>query len=224
MATSGSAAVDCLRLGRSFSALLELEVDHVDLPRALVARVEAELLSVGPPETEDYCLFLGDAKGRAVPVRETELNLANCRVTRLVRNRAADMFALYDYGAPTGGIFHGGMLVETDAADLDREKRIGILIYNEQAFNRAKRQHHEYWDWWRNRNEWAELQDMCWQKGHNWNNLETVEKRGLCVYRREVVVEGRQGPVTRLKFLIDRDIPIFTSQESAEWWSRFLRV
>ena len=83
MATSGSAAVDCLRLGRSFSALLELEVDHVDLPRALVARVEAELLSVGPPETEDYCLFL----------------------------------------------------------------------YNEQAFNRAKRQHHEYWDWWRNRNE-----------------------------------------------------------------------
>ena len=45
------------------------------------------------------------------------------------------------------------MLVETEAADLDREKRIGILIYNEQAFNSAKRQHHEYWDWRRNRNE-----------------------------------------------------------------------
>ena len=71
--------------------------------------------------------------------------------------------------------------------------------------------------------KWAELQDMCWQKGHNWNNLETVEKRGFCVYRREVVVEGRQGPVTRMKFLIDRDIPIFTSPDSAEWWSRFLR-
>ena len=42
---------------------------------------------------------------------------------------------------------------ETGAADLDREKRIGILIYNEQAFNSAKRQHHEYWDWRRNRNE-----------------------------------------------------------------------
>ena len=106
-----------------------------------------------PPQAEDYCLFLGDAKGRAVPVRETEVNLASCKVTRLVGNRAADMFALYDYGAPTGGIFHGGMLVETGAADLDREKRIGILIYNEQAFNSAKRQHHEYWDWRRNRNE-----------------------------------------------------------------------
>ena len=72
--------------------------------------------------------------------------------------------------------------------------------------------------------KWAELQDMCWQKGHNWNNLETVEKRGFCVYRREVVVDGRQGPVTRMKFLIDRDIPIFTSPDSAEWWSRFLKA
>jgi hypothetical protein len=35
-----------------------------------------------------------------------------------VGNRAADVFALYDYGVPTGGIFHGGMLVETDAAGL----------------------------------------------------------------------------------------------------------
>lgn len=87
-----------------------------------------------PPQAEDYCLFLGDAKGRAVPVRETELNLARCKVTRLVGNRAADMFALYDYGAPTGGIFHGGMLVETGAADLDREKRIGILISYSWAF------------------------------------------------------------------------------------------
>ena len=74
-----------------------------------------------PPQAEDYCLFLGDAKGRAVPVRETEVNLASCKVTRLVGNRAADMFALYDYGAPTGGIFHGGMLVETGAADPDPE-------------------------------------------------------------------------------------------------------
>ena len=27
----------------------------------------------------------------------------------------------------------------------------------------------------------------------------------------------------RMKFLVDRDIPIFTSPDSAEWWSRFLR-
>ena len=40
----------------------------------------------------------------------------------------------------------------------------------------------------------------------------------------EVVVDGRQGPVRRMKFLVDRDIPIFTSTDSAEWWSRFLKA
>lgn len=71
--------------------------------------------------------------------------------------------------------------------------------------------------------KWAALQEMCWQKGRNWNNLATVEKRGFCVYRQEVEVDGRHGPVNRQKFLVDRDIPIFTSSESAGWWSRFLK-
>ena len=75
-----------------------------------------------PPQAEDYCLFLGDAKGRAIPVREADVSLSNCKVTRLVGNRAADMFALYDYGAPTGGIFHGGMLVETAVAEISGAK------------------------------------------------------------------------------------------------------
>ena len=72
--------------------------------------------------------------------------------------------------------------------------------------------------------KWAELQEMCWQKDCNWNNLTSVEKRGFCVYRQEVVVDGRQGPVKRMKFLVDRDIPIFTNSDSAEWWSRFLKT
>lgn len=46
-----------------------------------------------------------------------------------------------------------GETVEYSILALDPAKRIGILIYNEQAFNSAKRQHHEYWDWRRNRNE-----------------------------------------------------------------------
>ena len=107
-----------------------------------------------PPRAEDYCLFLGDAKGRAIPVAEAGIDLARCKVARLVGNRAADLFAVYDYGEDAdGGVFHGGMLVESDGMALDPKKRIGILVYNEQAFNSAKRQHHEYWDWRRNRNE-----------------------------------------------------------------------
>ena len=35
--------------------------------------------------------------------------------------------------------------------------------------------------------------------------------------------KSSQGLVTRMKFLIGWDIPIFTSPDSAEWWSRFLK-
>ncbi len=68
--------------------------------------------------------------------------------------------------------------------------------------------------------KWSELQEMCWQKGHNWNNLTTAEKRGVCVYRHEVVKESPNGSAVRQKFFIDRDIPIFTSTEAPEWFAR----
>ena len=67
--------------------------------------------------------------------------------------------------------------------------------------------------------KWSELQDMCWRKGFNWNNLAIPEKRGMCVYRRDVTVSGRQGPVIRKKFFIDREIPIFSSPDADLWWS-----
>lgn len=106
-----------------------------------------------PPRPEEYCLFLADAKGAPVPVGKTNVDLANCMISRLIGNRAGNMFALYDYGAPTGGAFRGGQPFETDVTKLDQEKRIGVLLFNEQAFNAAKKQHHEYWQWRRNRNE-----------------------------------------------------------------------
>ena len=70
--------------------------------------------------------------------------------------------------------------------------------------------------------KWTELQEMCWRKGRNWNNLSIPEKRGVCVYKREVVVAGRQGPVKREKFVIDSEMPIFTSPEAATIWSNIL--
>jgi len=68
--------------------------------------------------------------------------------------------------------------------------------------------------------KWSELQEMCWQKGVNWNNLATSEKRGVCVYRQKVVVSADKGVAERQKYVLDRDIPIFASKESNEWWAR----
>lgn len=107
-----------------------------------------------PPSAEDYCLLLDDAKGFALPVSRAGIDLSKCRAARLIVGKRADLFALYDYtDGADGGVFHSGMLVESDVKTLDPARRIGILVYNEQTFNSAKRQHREYWDWRRNRNE-----------------------------------------------------------------------
>ena len=58
-----------------------------------------------------------------------------------------------------------------------------------------------------------ELMDMCMSKGMNWNNLSIPKKRGYAVYRKPVVLNGKLGPVTRMKFFIDSQIPTFSSED-----------
>jgi tRNA(His) guanylyltransferase len=54
----------------------------------------------------------------------------------------------------------------------------------------------------------SELQDMCWAKGHNWNDLETRWKRGTCVVR-EVTGIGCDGGL-RQRWAVDVEPPIFS--------------
>ena len=65
------------------------------------------------------------------------------------------------------------------------------------------------------------LHEMCWRKGCNWDNLKSSATRGFCTYCREVTVDGRNGPVKWTKFFVDMNIPVFTSSNVAEWWTRF---
>ena len=58
-----------------------------------------------------------------------------------------------------------------------------------------------------------ELMDLCMDKGMNWNDLSIPKKRGFAVYRKAQVVNGRLGPVTRMRFTIDDQIPIFSTEE-----------
>ncbi len=60
---------------------------------------------------------------------------------------------VYDYGKETGGVFRGGAPVVSSIPKEDVGLRIGVLIFNKQAFESAKRQHREYWDWRRHRND-----------------------------------------------------------------------
>lgn len=56
-----------------------------------------------------------------------------------------------------------------------------------------------------------ELQEMCFQKGHNWNDLPTHLKRGRAVVKVPRLVAGKDGEdVLRGKWEVDNEIPIFS--------------
>ena len=57
-----------------------------------------------------------------------------------------------------------------------------------------------------------DLQELCWQKGHNWNDLSTPEKRGTAIYKFPVKKSSPHGDVIRMKFAIDENIPVFSAE------------
>ena len=105
-----------------------------------------------PPKPEDYCMFIADARKHQQTLSESGVDLRVCKAAPVSKNVVSDMLSVYDYGTDTGGVFRGGKPVVFDIPKEDAEKRVGILIFNKQAFESAKRQHQEYWAWKRNRN------------------------------------------------------------------------
>lgn len=69
-----------------------------------------------------------------------------------------------------------------------------------------------------------ELQEMLWQeKNINWNDFETVKKRGSCCTKtgKHTIVDMKTGEQKdRLVWEIDKDIPIFT--QNREYIERFV--
>ncbi len=67
-----------------------------------------------------------------------------------------------------------------------------------------------------------EIQEMLWsQKGINWNDFPTESKRGSCCIKTLTEIPmndpkhpGQQITVTRRKWVVDREIPIFTQDRS----------
>ena len=106
-----------------------------------------------PPKPEDYCLFVGDVRKPPTPLAESGIDLATCKAASITGGASKELFALYDFGSPTGGVFRGGAPVCESVPKEEAWRRIGILIFSRNAFESAKRQHHQYWDWRRNRNE-----------------------------------------------------------------------
>lgn len=65
----------------------------------------------------------------------------------------------------------------------------------------------------------ADLHELCFQKGHNWNDLATEFKRGRCIVKKDREVAITAGPqagttIIRPKWTVDREIPIFSKDRN----------
>ena len=64
----------------------------------------------------------------------------------------------------------------------------------------------------------SELQEICWQKGHNWNDCPTSQKRGRCIVKQKVLKQtdycdkqtGQVLTVERSVWAVDNEIPVFS--------------
>lgn len=52
----------------------------------------------------------------------------------------------------------------------------------------------------------SDLQEMCFQKGHNWNDLSTSLKRGFCIIKKQ---NFENGDIRNI-WIIDNEIPVFS--------------
>lgn len=66
----------------------------------------------------------------------------------------------------------------------------------------------------------GKLQEMIFQKGKNWNDLDTYLKRGRCVVKKEF--ELTCPKIIRAKWVVDNEIPIFS--QDREYISKYLGV
>ena len=71
----------------------------------------------------------------------------------------------------------------------------------------------------------SELQEMCFQKGHNWNDVPTRHKRGRCIVKEQYPVEivnrdGLTETVMRSRWTVDEEIPVFS--QDREYINKYL--
>jgi len=131
----------------------------------------------------------------------------------------------------------GSDTVDSQAGDLIEVPRYKAAYFDSRAFIIPKEDVNNYFLWRQqdatrnsvqmlarslyshkqleNKNN-SELQEMIFQKGINWNDCPTTQKRGRCIIKQMVMKEGK-NPKTgevftaqRSEWVVDNEIPIFS--------------
>ncbi len=68
----------------------------------------------------------------------------------------------------------------------------------------------------------SDLQDLCFTKGYNWNDLPTPQKRGRCIIQTPRILKINGEVVTRNEWIVDNEIPVFT--KNRDYINKFLLI
>lgn len=156
-------ASDILQKSRSLFITQKAYESHIGYALAQIKKAKGQNKWVNNPQPkerpgiEDFCWFIprddeGQMPYRPKTLTESGITLKHCHVAAL--EHSPSMYRLYHYGPDAKGVFREGKLVcEPIPIEDETTKCIGLLSLNEQAFDRAVRDHANYWTWRENRNE-----------------------------------------------------------------------
>jgi len=111
-----------------------------------------------PPQQEAFCRFIarseedGERPYRPRTLESAGVDLGSCHAAAL--EHTSGVFRLYHYGSGARGVFRDGNLVcESIPREDEAGRCIGLLIFNQAAYERAAADHRHYWQWRAGRNE-----------------------------------------------------------------------
>lgn len=181
-------------------------VSHVRYAQSQIKKAKGQNKWVNNPQPEqaptrlDFCWFVANASSNdEAPLRPKTLtdagvNLAHCHVASM--EHTPNVYRLYHYGPSAKGVFRGKTLTcEPIPIEDETTHCIGLLIFNEQAYTRAKKDHQNYWTWRAQRNEHR------WQTQEN-GQIDYDAKNMMHMFRLMLSAENilsHGSPIVRFK-------------------------
>jgi uncharacterized protein len=155
-----------------------------------------------PPRPEQFCYWIsalaGDAgalPARPKPLAQLPVPIAHCHVARV--EHGGQWYRLYHIGAEARGVFRGDGLPVCESISKEQETQqfIGLMSFNEQGFQKAKLDHHNYWRWRAERNDARWLAQERGQLDYDAKNL--MHCMRLLFSARQVLTHG--APLVRVE-------------------------
>lgn len=131
-----------------------------------------------PPQPQQFCYWLpspalaaGSMPGRPKPLTQLPVPLEHCHVARV--EHGGHWYRLYHIGVEARGVFRGGGMPVCEAIPvaLEQSAFVGLMTFNEQGFQKAQLDHHNYWNWRKLRNSARWQQQEAGELDYDAKNL-----------------------------------------------------